>query len=202
MIDSEGVVRMWALLITMMEQVIALATAGFVEGTGIPWPGSLIMATAGMTAGGDWRSVLILVLVFSTTYTLGALIQYAAGWALGPVALSWLTKPQRARLQGLMERYGFGMVCWSRPLAIGNYVSIPAGMLRMNPIRFGLYTFLGAVPWAVGTIVLGRLLGSRLPLLQAQFDRWMLPALGLLALAAVAASLYRRRRLLCRSESA
>lgn len=175
---------MWVLVTEMMQQVITMLVAGFVEGTGVPWPGVLIMATTGMTAGDDWRAVLLFTLAFSIAYTLGSLIQYAVGRVLGPVALSWLAPHQRERLESLVHRYGYGAVCWTRPLAIGNYVSIPAGMLKMNPIRFSLYTFLGAIPWAGVTILAGRLLGGRLAMVEATISLWMLPVVGLMALVA------------------
>ncbi|MFZ5825651.1 MAG: DedA family protein [Bacillota bacterium] len=187
---------MWVLMVEMIQEITALAVAGFVEGTGIPWPGSVIMAAAGMTDGHDWRAVALFVLTFATAYTAGALIQYAVGRLLGPLALGWLTKKQRASLERLMARYGFGAVCWSRPLAIGNYVSIPAGMVKMNPIRFSLYTFVGALPWAASTVLAGRLLGSHLPEMQAAIGRWMLWSNVLLLLLIVTWLLirYRRRR--------
>lgn len=175
---------MWVLVTEMMQQVITMLVAGFVEGTGVPWPGVLIMATTGMTTGDDWRAVLLFTLAFSIAYTLGSLIQYAVGRVLGPVALSWLAPHQRERLESLVHRYGYGAVCWTRPLAIGNYVSIPAGMLKMNPIRFSLYTFLGAIPWAGVTILAGRLLGGRLAMVEATISLWMLPVVGLMALVA------------------
>lgn len=187
---------MWALMMEMIQQVTALAVAGFVEGTGIPWPGSLIMAAVGMTAGHDWRAVLLFVLLFSTAYTTGSLIQYAVGRLLGPLALGWLPSRQRAKLQAVVAQYGYGAVCWARPLAIGNYLSIPAGMVRMSLPRFTLYTFLGAVPWSAGTILAGRLLGDRLPVIQETINRWMLLGIALLALLVGVAALIRllRRR--------
>lgn len=188
---------MWALLMEMMQQVAALAVAGLVEGIGIPWPGIVIMATTGMSAGTDWQAVLLFTLVFCGAYTVGSLVQYGIGRMLGPMALAWLSPQQRAKLEGLVSRYGMGVVFWARPLAIGNYVSIPAGMLKMNPVRFALYTFVGAIPWAGGTILAGSMLGTQTQLAQELLDRWMLPGVGVLALLVVAMALVRlaaRRR--------
>lgn len=184
---------MWAFIEPLLQPVVALAAAGLIEGVGLPWPGIVIMATAG-TAGDDWRSVLLLTLTFSVAYTAGSLIQYAVGRLLGSLALGWLSEQQRAKLEGLLGRYGMGAVCWARPLAIGNYLSIPAGMLKMNPVRFALYTFVGALPWAGGTILAGRFLGEQLASLQGLIDPWMLPGLGLLALGAAGAMLLRLMR--------
>jgi len=164
-----------------VEHITALLLAGFMEGTGIPWPGSLIMATIGMQTGGDWSAVSLLTLVFSFGYTLGSLAQYAVGLLVGPLALSWLAPRYRNRIERLIARWGIGAVCWARPLAIGNYVSIPAGVVRMNPILFSLATFAGAIPWALGTLAAGRWLRRYLRALPDQLERWLVP--GVIALA-------------------
>jgi membrane protein DedA with SNARE-associated domain len=194
-------ISMWALLSEIMQPATALLVAGLVEGTGLPWPGIVVMASAGMAAGEDWRAVALLTLVFCTAYTLGSLIQYAVGRSLGPAALGWLAPGQRARLEGLISRYGTGAVCWARPLAIGNYVSIPAGMVKMNLVRFVLYTFLGAIPWAGTTLFGGWLLGDAFSMVQEQVARWMMPGFGLVAAAAGAALLLRLRNRKRSSES-
>lgn len=185
---------MWTAWKDITEQAIGLAVAGLFEGMGIPWPGSVIMATAGATTANDWRSFLMLLLIFSAAYTLGSLAQYGLGWLLGPLALGWLSPKNREKVERLFNRYGFGTVCWSRPLAIGNYVSLPAGMLRMNPIRFTIYTFVGAVPWAGTTILAGRLLGSQLAIVEPSLTGWALPTVALLAVGLVAAGVVRLLR--------
>lgn len=173
---------MHTILDARIEHITALLLAGFMEGTGIPWPGSLIMATIGLQTGGDWSAVGLLTVVFSFGYTLGSLAQYAVGLLLGPAALAWLSPRFRERIERLIARWGLGAVCWARPLAIGNYVSIPAGMVRMNPFLFALATFVGAIPWALGTLAAGRwlrrYLGGGLP---DQIERWLVPGAIVLA---------------------
>lgn len=175
---------MWTLLLSKINEAATLLLAGFMEGTGIPWPGSVIMATIGMQLQGSWELPLLLTLVFSVGYTLGSLAQYAVGYLIGPVALSWLAPRQRRRIERIVERFGVSAMCWTRPIAIGNYVSIPAGMMRMNLWHFSLATFLGAIPWAAGTLWAGRLLRPWLGSLPQYLERWLVP--GVVALAVLA----------------
>jgi len=175
----------WTLLLSKINEVATLLLAGFMEGTGIPWPGSVIMATIGMQLQGDWQIPGLLTLVFAFGYTLGSLAQYAVGYLLGPVALSWLAPRHRQKIERMVERWGVGAVCWTRPIAIGNYVSIPAGMMRMNVWLFSIATFIGAIPWAAGTLWVGRLLSSRVGAIPQYLERWMVPGVVLLAVLAI-----------------
>lgn len=45
-------------------------------------------------------------------------------------------------------------VFFSRPLVIGNYISAPAGIMRMPLRRFLPPTFFGVAPWALSIILL------------------------------------------------
>lgn len=171
---------MWQTWLHNLEQLVAVLTAGSFEGTGIPWPGGVIIAAAGAAAGDGWLTLVVLAGIFSAGYTVGALLQYSVGRALGPAALGWLPAAHRARLEAVMHRYGSAAVLWSRPLAIGNYVSVPAGMMHMPLGRFVAYTFAGIWPWSFGTLMLGQLLGSRLGALPALLAAYTLPAVVVL----------------------
>lgn len=137
-----------------------VALAGLLEGIGIPWPGAWIVAGAGVAAGGGWSHLLLLTVAFGVAYSLGALLQYTLGRILGPRALVWVPARQRERLNGLMNHYGQAAVFLTRPLAVGNYVSAPAGIMRMPLRRFLPSTFLGITPWALGILLAGDLLAA------------------------------------------
>ena len=58
-------------------------------------------------------------------------------------------------------RYGEVTVFVTRLLpVIRTFISLPAGIARMNVWRFSLFTFLGAFPWSVGLAWVGYLLGK------------------------------------------
>jgi membrane protein DedA with SNARE-associated domain len=135
--------------------------SGILEGIGVPWPGAIIITTAGAEFPGMLNAV-ILATLFAVTYTLGSAAQYAVG-RFGRSLLERLLSPRiRTRLDETMAKYGQTAVLWTRPLAVGNYISIPAGMMRMNPIRFIAYTFLGIWPWAFGMAAAGSLVSEYL----------------------------------------
>lgn len=55
------------------------------------------------------------------------------------------------RAQRWFDRYGGHAVFIGRLLpAVRTFISLPAGFARMQPLRFGLYTVAGCVPWITG----------------------------------------------------
>jgi membrane protein DedA with SNARE-associated domain len=102
---------------------------------------------------------LVLGTVFSITYTAGSAVQYVFGRFCRHLLERLLSDAIRAKLDWAIEKYGQFAVLWTRPLAVGNYISIPAGMMRMNPIKFTIYTFIGIWPWAVGMSFAGGAVG-------------------------------------------
>ncbi|MGH8962335.1 MAG: DedA family protein, partial [Jatrophihabitantaceae bacterium] len=61
------------------------------------------------------------------------------------------------------ERRGELIILASRVLpVVRTFIAFPAGVARMNRIKFHAYTFLGSLPWCLGLAYAGRQLGIRL----------------------------------------
>ncbi|HLN64281.1 MAG TPA: VTT domain-containing protein [Symbiobacteriaceae bacterium] len=131
--------------------------SGVLEGLGVPWPGAVVVTTAGANHPG-LQGAAIIATLFAAAYTIGSAAQYAAGRFCRNLLERYLPTRVRNRLERAMAKYGHAAVLWTRPLAVGNYISIPAGMMRMNPIKFTVYTFMGIWPWAFGMAAFGNLL--------------------------------------------
>lgn len=149
---------------------------GLLEGFGIPWPGGWILAGVAAGMRGSAAAVAGAVGLYTAGYWMGAVLQYFVGWKIGPLAISWLPAHYRTKLERLTTQYGSAAVLWLRPLAVGNYVSLSAGMVRMPLSRFTLYTLLGIGPWATGLGLAGALFGDHVHALSTAAARW-LPAL-------------------------
>lgn len=170
----------------MMQQTFTATTAavfaaGLLEGAGVPWPGAVIIAGAAASLGNGFADIPLVAMAFAAGYCLGSIVQYILGRLLGPVILAWLPAAQRAKVDALTARHGTAVVLWTRPLAAGNYVSIPAGMVRMPVPKFVLYTFLGIAPWAASMAAGGWFLGGQI----AALTQWFLPAALLFAVALI-----------------
>lgn len=135
--------------------------SGLMEGSGLPWPGAAVLAAAG-TGTLRPEALLLLAALFSLAYTFSALLQYTLARYSWPLVQRWLPPTLRHSVKISAARYSQWAVLYTRPLAVGNYISIPAGIAHMPVHRFLLFTFTGIYPWALGMLAAGGILGHYL----------------------------------------
>jgi len=142
-----------------------------VESASIPLPSEIIMPLSG------W--MLIREQGLGVHYVLLAGFYGALGCALGSAVAYWVgIKGGRAilyrygryvlisrhdldRAERWFGKYGQRAAFYSRLLpVVRTFISLPAGVARMNFPRFLLYSFLGSFPWCVGLAYGGYLLGD------------------------------------------
>ena len=98
---------------------------------------------------------------------IGSLVAYYVGmWGGRPFLLRYgrwvLITPREIDLADRwFSRYGEITVFASRLLpVVRTFISLPAGIARMNVWRFSVFTFLGAFLWSMGLAWIGYLLGE------------------------------------------
>jgi membrane protein DedA with SNARE-associated domain len=70
-------------------------------------------------------------------------------------------------------RYGDWAVFFARLLpVVRTFIALPAGIARMNFVRFNVYTFLGSLPWCFALAYAGMKLGQRWETLGPYFHRF------------------------------
>ena len=80
---------------------------------------------------------------------------------------------------------------------VRTFISLPAGFGNMAPVRFGIYTTLGCIPWTTGLAVAGYYLGSNWQSMANAFHgpTYIIAAVvGVAVLAALVVYFRRRRR--------
>jgi membrane protein DedA with SNARE-associated domain len=97
----------------------------------------------------------------------GSYAAWLAGRCAGRRALRrWgrylLLRPAKLdRAQDWFERRGSLSVFWARLLpGIRTFISLPAGIAGMAPVRFGVYTLAGCLVWTAALTVAGYLIGA------------------------------------------
>jgi membrane protein DedA with SNARE-associated domain len=71
------------------------------------------------------------------------------------------------------ERFGAWAILGGRMLpVIRTFIALPAGIARMNRVRFHLFTFVGSLPWCLGLAWVGYELGERWDTLGVYFHRF------------------------------
>jgi membrane protein DedA with SNARE-associated domain len=191
--------------------LVAVFVLMAVESCGIPFPSEVIMPLAGALAagvGGAHLSLTAAILLGAAGNLVGSVVAYilAARFGepllLGPGRWVGISRSHVELADGWFRRHGLLAVFAGRLLpAIRTYISFPAGMARVEPVRFVVLTFLGALPWSAALAVAGYELGNN-------YDRVSGPiqvvavVLGVLLVGLVVGWVVRGRRLASRPSGA
>jgi membrane protein DedA with SNARE-associated domain len=183
-----------------------------VESAAIPFPSEIIMPLAGWFLIED-RGLGIEWLFLAAFYgalgnTIGSLVAYYAGaWGGRPFLnrygrFVFISQRELDWADRWFARYGEPVVFVSRLMpVIRTFISVPAGVARMNVWRFTLLTFSGSYFWSLGLAWGGFALGDN----WEDLIDWFRPVTTPIAIAVVlliAYYLYRRIREALRGEPA
>lgn len=142
-----------------------------VESACIPFPSELIMPLAGWMLIKE-QSLPVTYILVAGAYgalgnTIGSVIAYVVGmWAGRPLLNKYgryilISQRDLDLADRWFSKSGSWTVFVSRLLpVIRTYISLPAGIARMNIIKFLIYTFVGSFIWSVGLAYGGYMMGE------------------------------------------
>lgn len=160
---------------------IALAMA--IESANIPLPSEIIMPFSGFLVGQGRFAFWPAVLAGSIGGTLGSLGSYALGYYGGETLVRRLIKRWGKYLlifeyeldeaMHWFKQHGQLVTFTSRLLpVVRTFISLPAGMSRMDVKKFALFAFLGTLIWSIPLVYLGKILGENWTTLGGYFRRF------------------------------
>jgi membrane protein DedA with SNARE-associated domain len=175
-----------------------------IESACIPLPSEIIMPLAGwmLIKNLDISAFFVLLagLYGAIGNLIGSIVSYAVGmWGGRPFIMRWgkyilISQHDLDRADLWFKKYGGQSIFVSRLLpAVRTFISLPAGITRMNFIRFCLFTFIGSFIWSAALAWAGFLIGEHWEEIRnviRPFD-WVI--LGILILA-IAYYIYRHVR--------
>ena len=148
----------------------------------IPIPSEVIMPLAGYVLAHSQLQLILLATVASLASNIGSIPAYWVGARGGrPMVERFggyvlLSRRDLDRCEHFFEKYGSITVLVGRMLPIvRTFIALPAGIAKMNQLRFHLYTFIGSWPWCYALALVGMKLGSRWdtdPRFKAIFQRF------------------------------
>ncbi len=154
---------------------IGIVLAMALESCLIPLPSEIVMPLAGLfVATGAATSTGKLDLIgVSLAGAIGCLIGSAVAYWIGaaggrPLLLRYgkyilISQKDADRADRWFAKYGSPVAFFSRLLpVVRTYISLPAGIARMNFGKFLLYTFLGSLPWTFALAYVGFQFGPAL----------------------------------------
>lgn len=137
------------------------------ESACIPIPSELIMTFAGVLAGAGKLNLPMVVLMGVIGNLLGAYIAWAVGRTGGrALVIRWgkyvfLRVHDLDRAERWFDQKGQAAVFVGRLLpVVRTFISLPAGVAEMAPVRFGVYTLLGSIPFIAALAGIGYAVGS------------------------------------------
>ena len=133
----------------------------------IPIPSEIIMPFSGyLVSTGKFNPILVII-AGSVGNLVGSIVAYVIGIKLGrEVILKYgkyvlLKKSHLDWTESYFKKYGDRSTFVSRLLpAIRTYISLPAGIAKMNLKKFVLYTFVGSIIWSTMLTCVGIALGE------------------------------------------
>jgi len=167
-----------------------------IESACIPLPSEIIMPLAGWmlikNQGLPVTYVLLAGLYGAIGNIIGSAVAYGVGmWGGRPFLRRWgkyvlITNHDLEVADQWFTKYGSLSMFVSRLLpAVRTFISLPAGITRMNFFRFCIYSFIGAFIWSTGLTYGGYIIGEHWDQIREAmrpFD-WLIVGIVVLAIA-------------------
>jgi membrane protein DedA with SNARE-associated domain len=175
------------------------------ESACIPVPSEVIMLLGGALAGGAVAgahpSLAGIIIAGVLGNVAGSYVAWAVGRYAGQAAVRrWgrlvgIRESEIDRAAAWFQRHGNTAVLVGRVIpVVRTFISLPAGFAAVPPVRFGVYTTLGCIPWTTALAVAGYALGANWQSVANGFHGPTYAIAGILVAAVAAAIIVRFRR--------
>jgi membrane protein DedA with SNARE-associated domain len=154
----------FSLSVTGQYAIVAAFMA--IQSACVPIPSEVIMPLAGAALAHSQMDLILLATIASLASNIGSIPAYWVGAKGGrPMVERYgsyvlLGKRELALVDKFFDRFGSITVLVGRMLpGVRTFIAFPAGVARMNKVRFHIYTFIGSWPWCYALAYVGMKLG-------------------------------------------
>lgn len=176
------------------------------ESACIPIPSEVTMPFAGFLSSTERFNFWLVVLVGAGGNLVGSWLAYFFGWwGQDPVVRAsvrrWgkyilISEADLTQAEKWFNRYGDPIIFFSRILpVVRTFISLPAGIAKMNFFKFTIYTFLGSFIWSYILTKIGFTLGENWTVLEKYFRQFEFVIFGFLFVVGFWFALHKIRRL-------
>jgi membrane protein DedA with SNARE-associated domain len=134
----------------------------------MPIPSEIVMPFAGYLVYLGHFDLALVVIISSIANLVGSWIGYYLGIKVGrKFVLKYgkylLIKEEHVeKAEKWMNKHGTKVILASRNMpAIRTIIPLPAGILRVNFVKFSIFTFIGSIPWNFLLTYIGYILGEK-----------------------------------------
>ncbi|MEF8824021.1 MAG: DedA family protein [Desulfohalobiaceae bacterium] len=181
---------------------LGVAALMFLESSFFPFPSEIVVPPAGYLAAQKTMDLWLVILAGTGGSLLGGLFNYWLALAVGrPFLLRYgryifISPKSLHRAEVFFDRHGHISTFIARLLpGVRQYISLPAGLARMDLFLFSLFTALGAGCWVAVLALLGFWFGRNPELVSTYLRDATLAAIGFsVLLAAIYLFLHWRKK--------
>ncbi len=173
----------------------------FLESSFFPFPSEVVMVPAGYLASKGDMNIYLAISSGIAGSLFGALFNYYLALKLGRNIIIkygkyfFMSEEKLQKLEDFFNRYGRVSTFIGRLIpGIRQYISLPAGLGRMNVSLFALFTALGAGIWVIILALLGYFIGENQALIKEYLHIITLFLVAFIAIISIIYYLLHRRR--------
>ena len=162
MIEFIHQINSWLIEIIVKIGYFGIFLGMFLESTLVPIPSEAVMIPAGMAVAKQQLNFVLVVFFGIFGNVLGAVFSYyLALWLGKPILLKvgrffWIKPQTITKIEIFFLKYGEISVFVGRLLpGFRHFISIPAGIAKMNITKFLFYTTLGSTIWTTILVIFG-----------------------------------------------
>jgi len=150
-----------------------------IESVCVPLPSEIIMPFAGYLAAKGEFTFIGVAIAGSIGSVIGSVLAYGVGIYGGRAFIEkygkyiLLSRHDLNLADKFFHKYGSSAMFFSRMLpVVRTFISLSAGIAKMNFTKFIIYTFLGSLPWCFGLAYAGKKLGDHWNALGVYFHKF------------------------------
>jgi membrane protein DedA with SNARE-associated domain len=160
------------ILVSIVNQLSSLGHLGIflamsIESMCIPLPSELTLPLAGYMVFLHKGTLLSMTVVSTLGCLFGSLVAYVIGYFGGrPFIMKYgkyilISEKDLSKADSFFDKHGQATIFFSRLLpVIRTFISLPAGIAKMNVFKFSLLSLLGSLPWCFLFVFLGEKFGE------------------------------------------
>ena len=164
----------------------------FLESSFFPFPSEVVMIPAGYLASKGEMNLYLAIFFGIIGSLAGAILNYFLAIKFGRAFLLKYGKyilfkeESLNKIERFFQKHGHISTFSGRLIpAVRQYISLPAGLAKMNLLAFSIYTALGAAIWVIILALLGFYIGENETLVKEYLRVIVISILGLLAILAI-----------------
>lgn len=161
----------------------------FLESSFFPFPSEVVMIPAGYLAFKGEMNLILAILSGILGSLIGAIFNYYLALKLGRSFISkygkyiLIKEETLEKMEDFFQKHGHISTFSGRLIpAVRQYISLPAGLAKMNLFIFSIYTSLGAGIWVIILAMLGYFIGGNEELISEYLKVIVISIVAILAI--------------------